>query len=419
MKGKNKQTTTSPQQKESPKNVVEDKYENVIEENSDDDFQPTITRKRKSREPTPVNSSQKRMKKGKEKSSSSTSTAIVESKSSGDAPLTKSTVATAKHNAVSDSNNSSANANTVKKRVIAVKTTVKSIWNPNYTQALHELVNITNTLVTHMFAFSQYIFLKELEEDFNFDLSDYIRKEFFVEVFLSLIKCKLYTNRASECSTLQTKQAYFSNHCFDFHLKNKADLYFGHLFVARIRGYFPQSDESTSIDTHATYLELMIKQRYISERLDNDDKTKLLEIVAKMSKESSDQDSLKQQAGQILKKLQVLPFRKMKFSSKLYYDQDDLMLVKKLKQKFGSDAVLVLERRLSVLYVRLGWRTLKQYAIQDPTRERLGLLYFAMDYNGKDYDNARYYEISNHNSYWAIRCTNSGCLELKPKLWNP
>ncbi|ORE02996.1 hypothetical protein BCV72DRAFT_233768 [Rhizopus microsporus var. microsporus] len=94
---------------------------------------------------------------------------------------------------------------------------------------------------------------------------------------------------------------------------------------------------------HATYLELMIKQRHISERLDNDDKTKLLEIVAKMSKENSDQDSLKQQAGEKLEKLQVFPFRKMKFSSKLYYDQDDLMLMKKLKQKFGSNAILVLE----------------------------------------------------------------------------
>ncbi|CEG76434.1 hypothetical protein RMATCC62417_11331 [Rhizopus microsporus] len=162
----------------------------------------------------------------------------------------------------------------------------------------------------------------------------YIKTRASVEKVL----CSYYGNE-----TLQTKQTYFSNHCFDFHLKNKADLYFGHLFAARIRGYFPQSDESTSIDMNATYLELMIKQRHVSERLDNDDKAKLLEIVAKTSKESSDQDSLKQQAGQILEKLQVLPFRRMKFSSKLYYDQDDLMLVKKLKQKFGSDAVLVLD----------------------------------------------------------------------------
>lgn len=64
---------------------------------------------------------------------------------------------------------------------------MKSIWKPNYTQALHELVNITNTLVAHTFAFSKYIFLKNLGEDFNFDLSGYIRKEFFVEAFLSLI----------------------------------------------------------------------------------------------------------------------------------------------------------------------------------------------------------------------------------------
>lgn len=125
------------------------------------------------------------MKKGKEKSSSSTSTAtaIVESKSSDAAPLTKSIVVTT----VSDSNNSSTSANTVKKRVTAVKNTVKSIWKPDYIQALHELVSITNTLVAHTFAFSKYIFLKELEEDLSFDLNDYIRKEFFVEVFLSLI----------------------------------------------------------------------------------------------------------------------------------------------------------------------------------------------------------------------------------------
>ncbi|RCH92484.1 hypothetical protein CU097_006041 [Rhizopus azygosporus] len=75
------------------------------------------------------------------------------------------------------------------------------------------------------------------------------------------------------------------------------------------------------------------------------------------------------------------------------------------------------ERRPSVLYVRVDWKTLKQYAIQDLTRERLGLLYSIMDYNGKN--DAGHYEISNHNSYWVIRCTNSGCLEQsKPRLWN-
>ncbi|CEG77330.1 hypothetical protein RMATCC62417_12104 [Rhizopus microsporus] len=243
------------------------------------------------------------------------------------------------------------------------------------------------------------------------------------------VLCSYYGNE-----TVQTKQTYFSNHCFDFHLKNKADLYFGHLFVARIRGYFPQSDESTSIDMHATYLELMIKQRHISDRLDNNDKAKLFEIVAKMSKESSDQGSLKQQAGQILEKLQVLPFRKMKFSSRLYYDQDDLMLVKKLKQKFGSDAVLV-----------LGNWSASNTKYQEPTRnkgliqmlKKDGFEVFLIDEfrtssscplcegrleNFKIVRNPRPYKRKTRPTvlcHGLQRCTNSGCLEqLKPRLWN-
>ncbi|PHZ09527.1 uncharacterized protein RHIMIDRAFT_240649 [Rhizopus microsporus ATCC 52813] len=644
----------------------------MTEENSDDDFQSTITRKRKGRKPTPVNSSQKQMKKGKEKSSSSSSTAIVESKSSDDAPLTKPTAATAKYNTVSDSNNSSANANIVKKCAIAVKATVKPIWKPNYTQALHEL---------------------ELEEDFNFDLSDYIRKEFFVEIFLSPIvrnnisgrllgKTANYRSLVSkhkesyclsasytpivlvnaqqialyECTKVQTAylnniKAHFGNrlrailnkvcktkelaadlrkdlkkknvdkravnkalreevygpcnqnktapkmdnkfqnwgsvvntnnkafkdqgmnislcfqdtietdgvgasiikqnttinrkmaqpktkykesedvarymesliqeelneaksmcvlmdserrdllHCmetstaqnkqvmvytkmtrtkvsshyrilqkktkpasvksseaklaktksssvkieeYETYIKTRASVEkpictLDICSLARIRGYFPQPNESTGIDMHATYLELMIKQRHISERLDNGGKAKLLGIVAKMSKESSDQDSLKQQASQILEKLQVLPFRKMKFSSKLYYDQDDLMLVKKLKQKFGSDAVLVLgnwpapdtkyqeltrnkgliqmlKEDGSVVFLIDEFRTSSFCPLCEGRLENFKTLRNPRPYKKKTRPTVLCHGLQR---YWAIRCIFSGCLEqLKPKLWN-
>ncbi|KAI9264658.1 hypothetical protein EDC94DRAFT_640296 [Helicostylum pulchrum] len=44
----------------------------------------------------------------------------------------------------------------------------------------------------------------------------------------------------------------------------------------------------------------------------------------------------------VLQKLQLLPFRKIKFSTKLYYDQNDLELVNNLKTKFGPNAVLIL-----------------------------------------------------------------------------
>lgn len=54
-------------------------------------------------------------------------------------------------------------------------------------QPLYELVNTTNTIVTHTFAFSKYIFLKELTTNSDFILKEFVRKNFFVEVFLSLI----------------------------------------------------------------------------------------------------------------------------------------------------------------------------------------------------------------------------------------
>jgi hypothetical protein len=42
-----------------------------------------------------------------------------------------------------------------------------------------------------------------------------------------------------------------------------------------------------------------------------------------------------------LEKLKLLPFRKLKFSSKLFFDQNDQKLVRILKAKLGQDAVLV------------------------------------------------------------------------------
>ncbi|KAI8638846.1 hypothetical protein BD408DRAFT_422360 [Parasitella parasitica] len=58
---------------------------------------------------------------------------------------------------------------------------------PEYLQPLHNLVNTTHAVITHTFAFSKYMFLKELATNSNFNLNEFVRKEFFVEVFLPLI----------------------------------------------------------------------------------------------------------------------------------------------------------------------------------------------------------------------------------------
>lgn len=79
---------------------------------------------------------------------------------------------------------SSLDKNETKKQVITVKTTVKSIWNPMHTQALFEIVDATNIVMTHTFVFCKYIFLQELKKDFKFELDKYTRKDFFCANFL-------------------------------------------------------------------------------------------------------------------------------------------------------------------------------------------------------------------------------------------
>src|ERR1700738_4769391 len=70
-----------------------------------------------------------------------------------------------------------------------VKALLTSIgWKPQYLQKLHELVSVVNTLTTHTYQFARFIFIRELKEDFNFPLEKWIKKDFFVEVFISLIK---------------------------------------------------------------------------------------------------------------------------------------------------------------------------------------------------------------------------------------
>ncbi|RCH90917.1 hypothetical protein CU097_009508 [Rhizopus azygosporus] len=65
----------------------------------------------------------------------------------------------------------------------------------------------------------------------------------------------------------------------------------------------------------------MLQQKHILKRLDDAVKTKVLELTNEMF--TSEQASLKQRASELLEKLHVLPFRKLKFSTKVYYDQND------------------------------------------------------------------------------------------------
>ncbi|KAG1145576.1 hypothetical protein G6F37_008468 [Rhizopus arrhizus] len=64
----------------------------------------------------------------------------------------------------------------ISKRVMTIKTAVKNIWKPTYLQPLYDLFDTTNLLVTHIFAFTKYIYLQELTANENFALNNFVTK---------------------------------------------------------------------------------------------------------------------------------------------------------------------------------------------------------------------------------------------------
>ncbi|KAG0995099.1 hypothetical protein G6F63_006997 [Rhizopus arrhizus] len=84
------------------------------------------------------------------------------------------------------------------------------------------------------------------------------------------VKNTLYEYYGNE--TTKSKEAYFPESDFDFRVDQKCNLYYGNLFIARTRGFFPQpknysTDSSVKCQLYATYLQIMLQQKHISERL--------------------------------------------------------------------------------------------------------------------------------------------------------
>ncbi|KAI9483772.1 MAG: hypothetical protein EXX96DRAFT_632426 [Benjaminiella poitrasii] len=107
--------------------------------------------------------------------------------------------------------------------------------------------------------------------------------------------------------------------------------------------HFPQNstlpDETANCQLYTVYIKLIIQQNHVTKRLD----TRVTEEVFELTEEmlTGGNNDQKARVNTLLENLQILPFRKMKFSSKIYYDQNDEELVRSLKKKFGSDAVLI------------------------------------------------------------------------------
>ncbi|KAG1042688.1 hypothetical protein G6F43_011834 [Rhizopus delemar] len=157
------------------------------------------------------------------------------------------------------------------------------------------------------------------------------------------VKNTLYEHYGNE--TIKSKEIDFPKSEFDFRVDQKCNLYYGNLLIAKICGFFPQpknysTDGSLKSQLYAIYLQIMLQQKHISERLDDNEKSKVLGLAKEMYRRSQ-KSNYKKTISTALEKLRFLPFRKLKFSSKLFFDQNDQKLVRSLRAKFGQDAVLV------------------------------------------------------------------------------
>ncbi|KAG1447675.1 hypothetical protein G6F55_011001 [Rhizopus delemar] len=144
------------------------------------------------------------------------------------------------------------------------------------------------------------------------------------------VKNTLYEHYGNE--TIKSIEIYFPESEFDFRVDQKCNLYYGNLLIAKICGFFPQpknysTDGSLKSQLYAIYLQIMLQQKHISERLDDNEKSKVLGLAKKMYRRSQ-KSNYKKTISTALEKLRLLPFRKLKFSSKLFFDQNDQKLVR-------------------------------------------------------------------------------------------
>lgn len=96
---------------------------------------------------------------------------------------------------------------TVKWKVVTSKSSLRGIgWNDEHRPALEEFILKVNQLTKHTYAFIKHIFLCELAENESFSLAENVNCDFFVEVFLSLIKKQRTSGRKPHARTLASRE---------------------------------------------------------------------------------------------------------------------------------------------------------------------------------------------------------------------
>ncbi|KAG0891114.1 hypothetical protein G6F34_011942 [Rhizopus arrhizus] len=237
------------------------------------------------------------------------------------------------------------------------------------------------------------------------------------------VKNTLYEYYENE--TTKSKETYFPESEFDFRVDQKCNLYYGNLFIARIRGFFPQpenysTDSSVKSQLYPTYLQTMLQQNHISERLDDSEKIKVLELAKEMCRRPQ-QSNYKKTINTALEKLQLLPFRKLKFSTK--FGQDAVLVfgdwsapnVKYQEPTRSKGLIRMLKKNGFVVYLINKYKTSSHYPTCENELEK-----FKTVPNPRPYQRKKKPDVLCNG---LLRCKNLLCLKqqttgIKRRLWN-
>ncbi|GAA5812812.1 hypothetical protein MFLAVUS_006271 [Mucor flavus] len=298
-------------------------HESLIDNSSDDNFQPIVLPKLRKRTSDENICRRKKRNKGKEKDTSSASTVSGSAAVSGLAAIPSSSAVS-----VSGSASGSASGSTAVSGSAAASgsSSVHATKSTNCRSKCSRHFRRLNKQNQPLIVTKALTALSEVE-------SASINSKKFIEYIKKRASVKdiLYEYYGNE--TIKSEKIFFPDSTFGFRIDKKCNI---------IRGFYLQpehycTDSPLGYEVFISYLRVMLQQKYVLERLKKTEIRKLEEL-ADMDIQTDNKDHI----NTILQKLQLLPFRKLKFSSKLFYDQNDQKLMKKLKDKFGPDPILIL-----------------------------------------------------------------------------
>ncbi|ORE04843.1 hypothetical protein BCV72DRAFT_230897 [Rhizopus microsporus var. microsporus] len=70
-----------------------------------------------------------------------------------------------------------------------------------------------NTLVTHTFALTKFIFINELEKSESFDLQKYAQKEFYMQIYMALVQKKVPAKTSKSIKFRGLIESYMEEYC--------------------------------------------------------------------------------------------------------------------------------------------------------------------------------------------------------------